>query len=111
MVYHGTYVTETIAMRPMDALNEMHFVMLSRSAEDDTVHVSCCCDEDWAYTFHMDNTSDYERIKYNIMTAMFECDTIEELLDTLSEVFEDGFADILIQDECDGCCGHGGCFN
>lgn len=111
MVYQGTSVTETIAMRPMNALNETHFIELEKAANAPMFVVTCCCDEDWVYVFNTGENSDYERVKHNIMAAMFECDTMEELLETLSEVFEDGFEDILVQDECNGCCGQCDCFN
>ena len=30
--------------------------------------------------------------------------TNEELLNSLGEIFYDGFSDILVDEECDGCC-------
>jgi hypothetical protein len=45
------------------------------------------------------------------MEAIFECDTMDELMENLSEVFEDGFADILVNEEhcCGECCGECEC--
>lgn len=104
MVYHGTCAVERIMVHPMNELGETHFIELVKAADEPVFYVTCCCDEDWFYEFYMSNNSDYERIKHNIMESVFECETMEELLKTLSEVFEDGFADILISEECDGDC-------
>lgn len=106
MVYHGTSITERIMVHPMDGLNETHFIELTKVADDPVFFVTCSCDEDWFYAFMMGNNSDYERIKYNIMENLFEADTMDELLETLSEIFEDGFKEILIEDKCDGDCEH-----
>ena len=106
MTYHGTYAIEKIAVHPMDNMNEIQFIELMKSADEPIMCVDCCYDDDWHYEFYMDSSSDYERIKFNIMSAIFECDTMEELLDMLSEIFEDGFADILIEEECDGDCAY-----
>lgn len=104
MVYHGTYSKEIIAVRPMDWLNETHFIELVRSADEPTFWVTCCCDEDWFYEFYLESNSDYERVKFNIMEQIFKCDTMDELLGTLSEIFEDGFESILVEHECDATC-------
>ena len=104
MVYHGTYVVERIAVRLMSSLNETHFIDLVKDADAPVFYATCCCNEDWFYEFSMSNNSDYERIKHNIMETIFECDTMEELLNTLSEIFEDGFANILVKDECNCDC-------
>jgi hypothetical protein len=38
---------------------------------------------------------------------MFEVETLDEFIDVLDDMFTDGFADILVDDEgdCDECCG------
>ena len=105
MRYFGTAVAETIMVNPMDDLNAVHCITLEKSVDEPVFYVTCCCDEDWFYEFYMTNNSDYERIKYNIMETMFECETMEELLDALSELFEEGFSEMLVKDECNGNCG------
>lgn len=104
MVYRGTYMVERIAVNPMDNFNETHFIELSKAAEAPVFEVTCSSNKDWVYEFYMSNNSDYEQIKFNIMEAVFEYETMEELLSALSEIFEDGFVNILIPDECDGDC-------
>jgi len=103
MVYQGTMVSESILVND---LNETHFIELTKAADVPVFYVTCCCDENWFHAFSMRNSSDYERVKYNIMENVFESDTMEELLETLSEIFEDGFSDILIEEECNGDCDH-----
>ena len=104
MIYKGTYDVEIIEVTPMDDLSEAHYIQMQKSRDDATFSVTCCCDEDWCYEFEY-NKSDYERVKFNVMECIFECETMDELLDTLSEVFEDGF-EPLDRDvvECDGDC-------
>ena len=110
MVYHGTDHIEVIQVHPMDNLNETHYISLAKPANSPTFYVTGCCDDSWCYEFFLNNNSDYERVKFNIMEAMFECDTMDELMTVLSEVFEDGFNDIMVEnygcdcENCDHCC-------
>ena len=108
MVYHGTDLVEVIKVNPIDKLSETHYISLIKSADKPMFHVTCCCDEDWGYEFYMLNNSDYERIKFSIMEEVFECDTMDELMENLSEIFEDGFEDIIVNEEC-CCCGECEC--
>lgn len=96
MVYRGTDLVEIIAISPMNSLDEEHYINIVKSATEPTFYVTCCCYEDWKYEFYLENNSDYERIKWCIMDAIFECDTMYELIDTLSATFEDGFEDIIV---------------
>ena len=102
MVFRETNQIESIAVSPMDGLNETHYINLIKSGSEPTFYVTCCCDEDWGYEFYLENNSDYERVKFNIMNAVFECETMDDLLNMLSDTFEDGFADIMVE-ECDHC--------
>ena len=107
MVYCGTVNVERIVMHPMNDLSETHYIEMVTSKDEPTFFVTCCCDEEWYYEF-VYSKSDYERVKFNIMEMMFSCDTMDELLDALSEIFTDGFEEICIdeevfEDECDGC--------
>lgn len=102
MMYRGSSFVEMIAFCPDGDPCETHYIEMRKG--DGMFTVGYCCDPDWDYVFHMDSQSDYERVKYNIMEQIFECESIEELLDNLDEIFNDGFADILIEDEYDGNC-------
>ena len=108
MIYTGTGMAEFINVHDG---NRNYTIELAKMPNEPTFVVMCDYDDDWGYEFYMENNSDYERIKYSVMDALWECDSMDELLDVLSEVFEDGFADILVEDECD-CetgCKHCGC--
>lgn len=109
MVYSGTYAIEAIEFSYVSNPAEKHHIELIKFADTPTFGVSSCCGGDWYYEFLMEGNSDYERVKMAIMDTIFECETVEELLDELSGLFEDGFSDILIEDddcdECNGCCG------
>lgn len=98
MIYTGTGVAEFINVNDG---NEIWSVELAKMPDKPTFVVCCDYDDDWGYEFYMENNSDYERIKYCVMEALWECDDMEELLDTLSDIFEDGFADIIVEHECD----------
>lgn len=96
MLYRGTDQVEIIEVSPIDEIGTMHYINIAKSATEPTFCVTCCCDEDWMYEFYLENNSDYERIKWNIMDAIFDCETMDRLLEELSRIFEDGFADIIV---------------
>lgn len=96
MVYRGSSFIEMIAMCPEGASEETHFIEMQKG--DSMFQVTYCCDPDWCYRFYFNSQSDYERVKFNVMNQIFECDDTEELLGKLSYIFEDEFADILIED-------------
>lgn len=98
MVYCGSSFIEMIAMCPEGTPEETHFIEMQKG--DRMFQVTYCCDPDWCYRFYLNSQSDYERVKFNIMETLFECKNAKEMLDQLSEIFEDGFSDILIED-CD----------
>jgi hypothetical protein len=102
MMYRGSSFIEVIAMCPEGEMDNTHYIQISKG--DGMFTVSYCCDPDWGHTFYLDSMSDYERVKFNIMEAIFECEDPMELLDELDERFEGGFADILMKDECDEDC-------
>lgn len=105
MIYHGTYASETIEFYTVSRPDIAHWIEMTKSADDPTFFVTCCCDPDWHYEFYMENNSDYERVKMTIMDAIFNCENPDALIDELSEIFEDGFMDILVEnDGCDGDC-------
>lgn len=100
MVFEGINAIERLIVSSVDDVT-MHFITMIKFADTPTFGVACDCDDEWHYEFYMSNNSDYERVKFNIMEAIFECEDMDSLMRVLSEVFEDGFADILIKDECD----------
>lgn len=103
MVYYGTYTSERLIFHAAGNPNDAHYIMLTKSADTPTFFVTCCCDEEWGYELLMESNSDYERVKWNIMNLIFDCETMDELLEEISEVIEDGFEGLLVN-ECDGCC-------
>lgn len=106
MVYGGTGVLESILIHDND-LEETHWIDMMMSSEDSTFAVTCCCDDSWVWEFYY-SKSDYDRVKFVIMTELYECDDMEELLDVLDEIFAADFEDIIVDEddcECDGCCG------
>lgn len=100
MVCYGVSVTEKLIACYDDGM-EMHFVTMTKHADMPIFSVSCCCDDDWYYEFYLENNTDYERVKFNILSAIFECEDMDSLMRALSETFENGFADILVKDECE----------
>lgn len=108
MVYYGTNNSELIIFHEPGDSGNKHFIELNKPIDGPTFSVRCCCDHDWHYEFYLRSNSDYERVKFNIMESVFECETIKDLLDDLSEIFKNGFDDILIEEdddwECDGNC-------
>jgi hypothetical protein len=103
MVYKGTEMVEVIKILSLEDEIEDHFIELHKCADEPAFYATCCCDEDWFYAFYIENNSDYERVKFSIMNAVFECDDMNDLLETLRETFEDGFSDILMRENCKDC--------
>lgn len=108
MVYYGTHNVECIEFHTAGNYKDRHFIMMSKQPDASIFTVECCCDSEWHYDFWMENNSDYERVKFNIMQSIFECEDMDALMVVLTEIFEDGFADILVKNECN--CG-GNCEN
>ena len=103
MIFCGNGTMERLFVHSMDDINEQHYIDLTMSKDDASFLVSCCCDDEWFYEFEY-NKSDYERIKFNIMNAIFECDTMEELIDVLDDIFLDGFEELIIECSADDYC-------
>jgi hypothetical protein len=108
MVFCGVYEEENLVVHPMDDLDSSHYISIIKAKEEPIFYVTCCCDEDWIWEFEY-TRSEYERIKYLIMDAICVCDTMDELMDTLTEDFE-SYDMIFDNDteeyecECDGDC-------
>ena len=94
MVYRKTIHAEQINYCPAGESDNMHYIQIEKW--DGFFKVGFCCEPEREYVFRLKDHSDYERVKFNIMEAVFECDNSEELMDYLEDIFEDGFADILI---------------
>ena len=107
MKYCGTENVEIIQFSPMDALDETHFIAMQKMFDEPVFLVSCSCYDDWCYAFSFEDNTIYERVKFNIMEAIFNCETTSDLLDYLDSVFIEGFGDVLIDDDDDDdfCCG------
>ena len=101
MVYYGTYSAEAIYFHAPGCPEDRHYIEIQKHASEPFFTVSSDCDPAWFYEFEMNDFSDYERVKFNIMETMFRCDDMDELLNALSVVFEDGFEHILTWGKCD----------
>ena len=101
MIYSGTGVAEFINVNDR---GKDYIIMLDKMPDKSTFVVLCDYDDNWGYEFYMENNTSYEQVKFNIMSEIFECETMYELLTHLSEIFEDGFADIIVEAECECNC-------
>ena len=100
MIYNGTYKQETMIVSPNNDEKEIQFIDLVIDPNEQILSVRLDADtEDYYWDFYLDNPSDYERIKFNIMQSAWDVEDMEELAKTLDRIFSDGFADILIGDE------------
>ena len=107
MVYYGTDIVESIVFHAAGDSENKHFIMMTKHANVPVFTVECCCNSEWCYHFRMNHNSDYERVKFNIMKTIFECEDVSELFAALSNMFEDGFEEILMKENkcnCDGDC-------
>lgn len=110
MIYCQTINKESIAVHPLDDINNTQFVELIKDGNTPMFAVWVDDGEDeWYWEFEMYTPSDYERVKMNIFDVIFGCDTMIELAEALDAVFRNGFEDILVVDECDECNGCDGC--
>lgn len=110
MIYCKTNKVEQIAVHPLDNINTTHYVELIQYGDAPMFAVWMGDSEgEWIWEFETLTPSDYERVKMNIFDAIFECDTMLELAEAFDAIFREGFADILIVDECDECEGCEGC--
>ena len=99
MTYCGTSVTETILVHDDGNHDVNHAIELTRCSYSSEFLVSYCGDECWYYEFSMKDPSDYERIKFCIMENVYKCRNMPSLIENLNNIFENYFADILIQEE------------
>lgn len=104
MIYYGSNRTENIVMCESNG-DDLHYVSLTMNLYEPKFCVTCCCNEEWIWEFYYTSMSDYEKVKICIIDALYECDSMYELMDLLDEAFLEIFKDILvIEEECE-CCG------
>lgn len=111
----GVYDTERIVVHPEDAPHTSHYIDITKDKNDPAFYVTQCCDEEWVWKFWYSKTN-YEVVKFLIMDCIAECETMEEFIDALDEVFEEDCADIVYEEaelqedefECDGDCANCG---
>lgn len=107
MIYHGTANIENIIVHPYDNIRNFQVVSLTKYPDAPFFSVEVDDGEDvWMWEFEQNNNSDYERVKINIFDAIYDTDSMVELAERLDDIFTDGFADILVEDDCDGDCEH-----
>lgn len=111
MILCGFGNLERIMCHEGHNLEEQHWIDLAMDKDEPIFYVTCCCNEDWEWEFGYSKTM-YERIKNIIVDCIFECDTMEELMDVLDEIFEEiVYGDDEEYEEDDGddddddCCG------
>lgn len=104
MVFYGTNNIECINFHVAGDSKTHHFIMMTKLSDAPIFTVECSWDSEWCYDFWMENNSDYERVKYNIMETIGECEDVDVLQTVLEKIFEDGFEEILVECDCDGNC-------
>ena len=106
MIYCQTINKECIVVHPLNDVNDTQYIELVKYG--DAPILAVWFDNggrEWLWEFDISNSSDYERIKLSIFGVVFDCNTMLELAQTLDEIFNDGFKNILIKDKCDSCDG------
>ena len=109
MIYCGKCETELILMYEEEDTEGPHYISLEKAVNEPTFCVSCCCDNEWVWTFQYRSVTDYERVKWCIMDVLHECENMYQLMDLLNEIFVEVFNDIVIYEE--ECCGNCECCN
>ena len=111
MIYYGTDKIEVVYFYLNDE-SQRHFITMEQDSDENIFYVRTCCNVDWEWKFEY-TTSNYEMIKHAILDAIFDSEDMHDLLYILDEIFEEGFNEIVIFDECDcDCengCNHCGC--
>ena len=108
MIFCGNYETEKLVVHPIDDVNEAHYIEIAKDKDMPVFSVTCCCNDEWYWDFVYSKTN-YEVVKYLTMASIVECDTMEELMDLLDEVYEEECYHMIYDEdeyECDyECCG------
>lgn len=87
MLFCGNYEVERLIVHPDNNVDETHYIEIAKDKDAPIFSVTYCCDDEWVWEFMYSKTN-YEVVKYLIMASIVECNTIDELIDMLDEVFE-----------------------
>lgn len=102
MVYCGTSNTETIWFGSENNSEEVDFIDLYRVDNELVFYVDTCCNDSWGWAFKMDVPSNYEIVKFTIMSVALGCQCMNDLLNSLDEIFSsEEFADMILKNECE----------
>ena len=111
MIFCSNEQIEVLYVHENDNTDETHWIDITTSDDGMVFTVECCCDDEWSWDF-VYNRTNYELIKYLIMDCIAECNTMQELILALNEVFETSCEDMVVHEtelkedefECDGDC-------
>ena len=104
MLYCCSGNLERLFVHPDNNLEESHWIDIAMGTDTPTFAVTCCCNDDWVWTFAYDKTT-YDLVKYAIMDCIMACETMDELIAALDDVFETEFSYIIIDTDELCCCG------
>lgn len=111
MIFCGVMQIESIHLHEEHGLDQLYTIDLTMAKHEPKFYVSSTNDEEWFWEFRYTSKTDYERVKMCIMDVAADCNTFDETLDALSEVFFEYFDDMLTPDEHVCQCGNGSCNN
>lgn len=106
MIFCGSYEVERLIVHPTNNVDEAHYIEIEKNKDAPIFSVTYCCDDEWIWEFMYSKTN-YEVVKYLIMDSIVVCDTVEELIDMLDEVFAEECDHMICEGyemECDGDC-------
>lgn len=101
MIYKGTTFTERIIMETMDTPTRHGWIEFRKAACVTEMEVFLCEDfgntrNTWSWWIDLSDPMTYEQIKYNVMSRMWDCDTIHEMAAELESLFQDGFECVVL---------------
>lgn len=114
MIFCGNVSSEKLVVHPNDNPHSSHYIEITMEKNLPVFNVTCCCGENWEWRFWYDKTS-YDVVKHLIMDCIIGCDTMQELIDTMDDVFDANCRDMIFDAdemdydpdsivECDGDC-------
>lgn len=111
MVYYNSYVTEGIVFHSNENVDDFCIIAMTKNLDGKTFRVEADFDDDWNWEFEMIPGA-YELVKHMIMDIAFECDNEDELLMELDTMIEEGFENIVVNNDkcnCEQKCKHCTC--
>lgn len=107
MLYKGTTIMEHICVATEQDVHHEYCISMMKADSENAFYVTTDYDDDWFWEFYLDGATNYEMVKHMIVDVVFDCDNMDEVIETLDDVFEDIFKDIVVEYECecDGNCG------